>query len=361
MKNGFSGFSAQAVILITLAVASAIATVLAAVPNDASAQDVLEYCQSVRSWGMGTIGAADDSDPANAFFNPAIIASNPGAFLTSRYGCTFSLDSGYPRIYQVGAGLVARKTLSEGRAIKYGGGVSYATIDWGDIHYCSGPDWWDCPLVRPKESTVVTTLGAEVEFNSPISLGAGVSIKPWRYRSGEGTDYSATAIDWGLLLKACIIDEENAKLSANLGTGFLNLGDKYGPEGHEADQPRTFRYGLGMRYEGATSECFHNRFGVDVPVFSAVIDYELAQDRRDYSYERGRAWGVGAELSVLRVLYLRTGFFKDEYGTERDGMLGFGLGWTFKRGWCRFDLASYPDYWRDQDIFLYGLSAGLAL
>ena len=344
-----------------LVVAATTSMFTAGSPQDGSAQTVLEYGQSVRSWGMGAVGAADDNDPANVFFNPAIIASNTGAFFTSRYGCTFDFDSGYPRIYQVGAGLVARKTLSEGRAIKYGGGVSYAMIDWGDIHYCSGPDWWDCPIVRPKESTVVTTVGAEVEFNSPLSLGAGVSVKPWRYRSGEGTEYDATAIDWGLLLKARIIDEEGARLSASLGTGFLNLGGKYGPEAHEADQPRTFRYGLGMSYEGATSEYFHNRFGVDVPVLSAVVDYELTQDRRDYSYERGRAWGVGAEVSVLRILFLRTGFFKDEYDSQRDGMLGFGLGWSFKRGWCRFDLASYPSYWRDQDSFLYGLSAGLAL
>jgi hypothetical protein len=60
-------------------------------------------------------------------------------------------------------------------------------------------------------------------------------------------------------------------------------------------------------------------------------------------------------------LFLRTGFYKDDRSIQRDGMLGFGLGWTFKRGWCRFDLSSYPSYWKDQDTFLYGLSAGLTL
>ena len=327
----------------------------------ASAQYVLTYGQSVRSWGMGTIGAADDSDPANLFFNPAIIASSEGAFFTSGYWTHFASNDRYPLLYNVGAGLVGRRTLPAGRVVRFGGGIGYNKMDYGEVHYCRDLGTLPCPLARPKEASYSITGGAEVTFNSPLSAAVGLSVKPWRYNSGEGTVYEQTAYDGGLLLKATILDGEDAKLSTSIGAGFLNLGGKISANGHEYEQPKTFRYGLGLRYEGPTSGYFHDRFDVDLPICSVCVNYELIQDRTETKWERDRAWGVGTEVSILRILFLRTGFYKDDHGIERDGMLGFGLGWTFKRGWCRFDLASYPNYWEDRDKFLYGLSAGLTL
>lgn len=50
-----------------------------------AAAPVMAISTSIRSYGMGQTGVADDSDPANAFYNPALLASLNGAVLTVGY------------------------------------------------------------------------------------------------------------------------------------------------------------------------------------------------------------------------------------------------------------------------------------
>jgi hypothetical protein len=332
-------------------------------PTGASGQYLLTWSPSVRSWGMGTIGAADDGDLANVFFNPAVISSADGAFFTSGYWKMDIYDSKYPLLYNIGAGWAGRTTLRSGRIVRFGGGIRYNVFDLGQVMYCEDIfSYPSCPLVRSKETSFSLTAGAGLAFNRRVHAAAGLSIKPWNFSLGGRTQYKKTAYDLGLMIEATMLDEEGAKLSTTIGASFLNLGGDFETgEGHTSPLPRTYRYGLGMLYEGPTSGYFRDRFGVALPICSARIDYELTQDRTETRFERRRAWGVGAEVSILRILFLRTGFFKDDYSNARDGALGFGLGWTFRRGWCRFDFSSYPIGVDNRDRFLYGLSGGLTL
>ncbi len=335
------------------AIAGAVLVLSACLSNRASGQNLFAWVPSARAWGMGLIGAGDPTDPQNILFNPAIIASAEGEFVTTYYQ---KLDADMSR-YSIGGGWTGRTSSLFGEVIRFGGAFRYDVFDLGDICVIERlPFTLPCPTKRLKEKIYDVTAGVEVTANRRLSAGAGFSVKPWRSELDGEARETGTIFDAGLLVRTVILDLEDTKLSASVGAGFLNLG------GNEHTPSDLHRYGLGIHYEGATSRYFHERLGVDVPICSITVDYELTHEPEEAAFEHHRAWGAGAEVAFWRILFLRTGFFKSASSVRRDGAFGLGLGWTFKQGWARFDFASAPDAFtgREQDTFIYGLVGGFA-
>lgn len=336
--------SSRAVAALGLLIASVVFS-----PERALGQFILTRSPSIRSWGMGQLGAADDIDPANAFFNPAIISLAQGAFVTGGYEkFPAFLDL---RIYNVGAGGAMEISSREGVRWRLGGGVRYNVVDYGEYD-ARDINNVDLGVVHPKENYSSLTLGAGATFNEMYYFGAGVSVKPWRFDWGTEGIFTKTAVDLGLIFKADIIKNEGMKLSSSAGIGFLNLG---GAIEKNVDLPKVIRYGLGLHFEGPTSRRFEERFGVAVPTCSFTADYELSDDHTRDTFGKATQWGAGTEIGIMQILFLRNGFYRNEYG-QRLASFGLGLGLTLKRGWGRIDWASLPYGTKHENM--YGISFG---
>jgi hypothetical protein len=317
----------------------------------------LTYSPAMRSQGMGSVGVADDTDPANAFFNPAVIASARGAFLTFGYN-SFSGgwgDEGLDNYaYNVGAGGSFVRPLGEDWKYRIGAGLRYNSYK---VEFQSMPmHHSDMHLYRDSESYTSFTLGAGCALRNVFYGSLGLALKPWReeYGTEPYTTYSKTPYDFGLFARLRLAGTNEMTLSSSAGVSFLNLGGVI-HDNHAL--PETYRYGLGLHLLGIHSEYFRERFGADVPVIDVSVDYDFIDDRTQNGSGHGDTWALGTEIGLYQIFFVRTGYnHVSEYYDYTS--FGLGLGFTTKKFWGRFDVALVGQGYGDSYNEKYGLSLG---
>jgi hypothetical protein len=319
----------------------------------AASSTVFDVSPSVRSWSLGLAGVADDRDPANTYFNPAVISTSQGAFATSAWSKLYTFIADDISTYSVGAGYSFPGASAAGVEFRYGAGIRYNVIDWNEFE---ARDQYNnyLGIFHPRESSLSLTAGVGGTFRETFHGSAGFSIKPWWYDDGHLKE-SKTAWDMGLMFKTDVMIAGEMKLSPSVGVSFLNMGDEL--------FFRNNRYGIGAHLEGPRSRYFRERLGVEVPSFEVTALYDIIANRSSPHYEGEDTRGFGGELGVAQVLFLRIG----NYGTlgERtshfsNSTYGVGLGLTLTRGWGRFDYASVPQGTFSERVNKFGLSFGLS-
>jgi hypothetical protein len=318
-------------------------------PRCALGTGFLLVSPAMRSQGMGSVGVADDTDPANAFFNPAAIASTRGAFLTLGYN-SFTYDYGLESdvntyTYNVGAGAGFERALGDDITGRFGVGVRYNAFSREESFAYSTPH-------NDDEDYVSFALGVGCAMGDALYGGVGLAVKPWREKYGypPPETSSKTAYDIGFLARMQIIRTEKMTLSSSYGVSFLNLG---GTISRNYPLPKTYRYGFALHFEGENSGYCREHFCVDVPVLAASMAFDFIDGRP----QGGNDWGLGAEVALYQILFLRTGYtYLAENATYWS--FGLGVGFTFQRFSARFDIADVGQVLDSSYTDKYGLSLG---
>jgi hypothetical protein len=330
----------------------AVAPVALYVPTDSLAQEqfvrigtfaaqVLEYPRGARSVSMGWVGAADDTDPANVFYNPANI------FLSTDFSATQSYNDWIADISFLDVGAAGGRAFRTERPTQFrlAGCVRYTALSNdapdrviflpdGESRSFDFTDWY---------LTLALAGGVSTEM---FDAGVGFAAKPLRLGF---SDKSAWAFDVGLLAKAKLALGSDTRIVPSVGMSVLNMGSSIDFGTSTADLPGEKRVGLGVRFEASNAPAIEERFGRRVPIMTIAAN-------SDYVWRSGLgaedAMGVGFELGFIEVVALRLGFYDHLRDTGGSSITTYGVGlqWTEWNVTFGFDYARH-DLWTSDFIF----------
>lgn len=245
---------------------------------------------NARSIAMGDIGAADNSDPSTIFFNPANVCG------ASRiYGLVaqqrFEIDHD---IWLRSANTGFSASSAPGSPLMIGMNVGYARLDYGQS------------IVINAEGTALDTLDTYEDLAS-LTGGFGFRARSFELRLGGGVkmwrahfdrEIQATSFDAGLV--ATVHERYGAwNITPSVGGAMIDMGlDIQGPFGLSDPLPTRLNLGASLCIE--SSPC--TVLSAHVPLLAVVMQAEAIKPRHGDA-----EWGIGNELSVAQMLFVRTG------------------------------------------------------
>ncbi|HEU4364427.1 MAG TPA: hypothetical protein VFT13_03075 [Candidatus Krumholzibacteria bacterium] len=321
-------------ILAVLAVTCALA-----LPSPASAQTtkptygvatVLEFPTGTRAVGMGETGVADNTDPANIWFNPANVVAPARVYLRGSYWDWSPSDV----THSTGSAGGSWRGTAGSRPVAFG--VDFSTGKFGThteiitIFLPEGAGETD-----PAEYFWALTGGAGVILDDRWDVRVGAAARRyWRegldgfgFDAGTTVAYRAVASEWQVRPAAAV--------------AFVNLGSEL----QETDTfiqklPARFNYGLSLRIESHAVRVMK----ASVPLLAMTCSVDGVD--RFYGWES--SWSLGSEFALADILFLRAGTTHDE--TLRNwrsagspfSSLGVGLAVPIQSFRLRFDYARMP-------------------
>jgi hypothetical protein len=300
---------------------------------EAKYKGVLSFPRGVRAIGMGMTGTADHADPANVYYNPAVLAYGPGVALT---GGTNNWQSGID-ISDIGLSAAYRPTSRPRPNWRLGAGIRYARLDFE-------PSGTVMPAVIPGYASVdlsfsdwylATTVAGGYGFGN-LDIGLGFAVKYLEATAIGGSIINTWTYDAGVLAKYVIHRSEGTNIIPSVGVSGLNLGGTK-DEGSEIIRPATqVRYGAGLRLEALGAQEAGEPLSRTSPVLAITIDGELL-DFTDS--DRGLGSGVGVELSMVNILNIRYGYADKQFAFDYGQTFGGGIGYGWRQAWFRLDFA----------------------
>ena len=319
-----------------------------------TAAPVLQFPISARSAAMGETGAADNSDPANLYFNPANVVGKPRIYAQGSrwdYAPIFG-DEIDIWIGSASAGICYPRDESS-RVTSLCVDLAYGRLDYGKA-IATDPSGMPLGEFDAYEDYVVLTLGAGIRVATDWELRAGVAAKRIHLNYGlsappdEG-DISGFAFDTGVTLAR---DAAFAGWNATpaIAVALVNAGpDLEFPDGNHDPLPMRFHFGGSIRVESPTTRIL----SADVPVIAMVTNVDAVERFHDEEF----SWGIGSELAVAQIVFVRVGVsdYKDEFEFDSDQLSGWGVGVGLPAGpfRARFDFTETSVEYTDDK---YGLS-----
>jgi hypothetical protein len=294
---------------------------------------VLAFPRGVRSIGMGMTGAADDFDPANVYYNPAVLAFGPGAALT---GGTNNWLSGFD-ISDIGVS-ASYQPWSGGDSSHWhlGAGIRYARLDFESSGNTAPPiSGYPALDLSFSDWYLASTLAAGYHVGN-LGVATGFAVKYLEARTTGDNEISTWTFDTGLLVKYMIRRPEGTNIIPSLGVSALSLGGNKNVGSAVFDPVEQIRFGAGLRMESMAVQEEGNPLSSTSPVLAVTIDGELV-DYLDTDRELGS--GVGVEFSLFSILDIRYGYADKQLAFEYGQTFGGGIGYGWKRMWFRLDFA----------------------
>ena len=328
------------------------------VPAIAPAQIVLEIPVGVRSHGLGAGGVADDLEPANVFFNPAILSSLRGIYFNAErpdfpsFGSFGPLDFDH---YSLGLGGSYPIRVSPSREARIGIDLRYTKLDFGPSTTSIGGS---SATVDQFERYFGISLGAGITIDDRTHIGVGGTVKLFKAelvaRSAPPLIFNANlAEERGELFDLGLFASKRVQkgigtLITSAGISVLNLGGDLEfrlTTGSAAGffsnaPPKTIRFGVGFRMIGPQNDELTRKLGTPNPAWSLATHLEFEKPQ---SGQGGTVRG-GLESGILNLLFVRVGFFDPLgtfFGSDRPAETTWGLGLKFpyKRFETRIDYA----------------------
>ena len=301
---------------------------------------VLQDPISARVTAMGFTGAADNSDPANVWFNPANAVGATGVYATYSFWKVDPYFGGRDSDVQF-------DRWAAGGSFRIADGVDLgvgATL--GELDYSSGvvtdPQGNVLGEIDPWERYFSLAIAVESRVSERVDVRAGIAGK--RYWTDFGSelftgmsgfeDPEGFAFDIGATaavptsFSGWMVTPALALAYVNFG-GEIDVGDYYEPDPF----PARIHAGVSVRVDGPDVALGSAR----VPLLSFVNNIDLTDRLHGESY----SWGMGAELAVLQVLFLRAGM-EDEQNESNEvdpAAWSIGIGVPVGPFRARFDYA----------------------
>jgi hypothetical protein len=307
---------------------------------------VLQYPISARSAGMGETGVADNSDPANLFFNPANVV---GPACVYAQGSRWDLNTFADDIWTGGGSAGVR--LDSGDRMTLGADLAYGRLDYGETIVTS-PSGIPLGEYHSFEDYVALTLGAGIRFDDwELRLGGAGKRYDAHYGPAEVSmqteafEFDAFAFDIGAtLVRPCPVGEW--AVTPALAVALVNFGSDIETPVGDDPLPTRFHFGTSVAIASPTVRIL----SADVPVIAAVYNVEAIERFHDSYF----SWAIGGELVVAQMLFLRAGTtdLDDENRSDYDSRSGWGVGVGFPAGAmrARFDYTKTSADYQDKKL-----------
>jgi hypothetical protein len=331
-----------AVGLLTAGPSVARAQVYAAAP-------VLQIMISARGSSMGVTGVADNSDPANIYFNPANVVGAARVYAQgSRWDFIPVLA---PDIWIGGGSAGICQQRADSRLATLSADVSYGRLDYGESTV-TDPSGFPLGTFKAYEDYLALTLGAALRVADTWDLRVGIAGKrvhlnygPEAFTtSGEDNDIDGFAFDAGITLaRRAVVSDWN--VVAAFALAVLNNGpDLEFPSGNSDPLPGRFHFGSSIRVDSPTVRVL----SAEVPMVAFVYNLEGVERFHGDDF----SWGIGGEFALAQVLFVRAGVsdHEDRVPYDRREVSGWGVGLGLPAGSfrARFDFARTSAIWEDQ-------------
>jgi hypothetical protein len=295
---------------------------------------VLQDPINARATAMGFTGAADNSDPANVWFNPANAVGATGAYATySFWRVDIFEDVQFDR-WVAGGSFPIADGVDLGVSATFGElayGTSIVTDTQGNI--LAEFEAWERYL------SIALAAGARV--SDRVDVRAGVAGK--RYWTDFGAEWftqtsgfenpEGFAFDVGATV-AVPTSCSGWMVTPALALAYVNFGGEIDEGGDRSDPfPSRIHAGASVRVDGPDIALG----SAHVPLLSFVNNVDLTDRLHGEPY----SWGMGVELAVLQILFLRSGMQDEQdQGYEVDpAAWSVGIGLPVGPLRARFDYA----------------------
>jgi hypothetical protein len=293
--------------------------------------DAMAFPRGVRSIGMGLTGTCDDNDPANVYYNPAVLAYGPGIGLN---GGTNNWTSGFD-ISDIGISAAYRASPASRRGWHVGAGVRYVTMDFEGSDELQPTAIGTPPPIHAFNDWYLASAMAGGYSPGNFDLAAGFAVKYLDAGQIEGVDFSTWTYDVGAMVKYTYHRQDGLDVVTSGGVSGLSLGaGDGGPD--EVKPVEQLRAGLGIRLEAAGTQESGEPIGWQSPILAVAINGEVV----DYvDTDRDPGSSVGVEMAMANILSIRYGYADKQYTFDYGQTFGGSLGYGWNRAYFRFDLA----------------------
>jgi hypothetical protein len=324
-----------AVFLITLGVTATKAFAL----NTAAV--LLTYPVHPRVIGMGETGVADNSDPTTVFYNPANVVANPKVYLR---GARETFEEDFLSDLWVGrfSGGVSWQTGGK-NPLRFGADVTFGRFDYGTVTVTD-----DVPGATPMEFSMfedVLSLALGVGFTSgPWDFRVGTSVKRWwaKFPPAQFTQDNIDENPDAMAFDAGVVAAWHQTVAGwnvvpALGVSAIDMGSDVEVVEGEADPlPTRFIFGPSVRIESPSQKLG----SAMVPMIAVVCNADGMQPK-EQGFRNDFEWGIGSELAIAQIFFLRAGSHTYKYDDEYVSFGGWsvGLGMPIGPVRARFDYA----------------------
>ncbi len=282
---------------------------------------------------MGSTGIADGNDPWNLIRNPAVIGAIEGIYFSgSSNGAFFEENADIGWLAGAGWNLKGNRNV-----IRFSAAVHGINLYQG--HSC------------PDDRYTGFTGAVELEAGNGLIAGFGVTARnledvcceySWSTIPAQNTA-SGWAWDYGVRIGYLHHNSDGGRTIAIFGGSLnrrLEMNRFCNPElaSYYSDaSPWEYRLGITLLYEGRSIHTINKRLGFEAPLVTIMTNIE-----EDFIEGCGGSlFSFATELSLLKLLYLRTGVVS---GLSRsDVTFGAGVGISSKRVDFRIDMATYTN------------------
>ena len=290
---------------------TAIVAIACAIPSAAPAQDPFEkieyeridamaFPRGVRSIGMGMTGTCDDTDPANAYYNPAVLAYGPGIGLN---GGTNNWTSGFD-IIDVGISAAYRASTASRSGWNVGAGIRYVTMEFDGRDELHPTAIGTPPPIHTFNDWYLASTMAGGYSPGNFDLAVGFAVKYLDAGQIDGVDFSTWTYDVGAMAKYTYHRQDGLDVVTSGGVSGLSLGANDGGPDAIASVEQ-LRAGLGIRLEAAGTQESGEPIGWQSPILAIAVNGEVV-DYVDTGRDPGSS--VGMEMSMANSLSIRYGY-----------------------------------------------------
>jgi hypothetical protein len=308
---------------------------------------VLDFPVGIRNMGMGGTGAADMTQPANGYFNPASLAWTDATWLS--YGhedLFFDFEMHDARLtsgYRWGDD-PSRNSWRLGGAIGYTG-INVEPMVVRTIFLPDGSG----EMYDPDDYYLTTAVaGAWERGGQSIAVGVAAKYVQLEYAADEPTSW---AFDYGLVAAKSFISG-GSMLRPRVGFSTTNVGGEIEYDDFFVDIAGETRMGLGFDFASSPTRTW----GRDVAPVSVSLDADYVDPETRDTY-----WALGWETNVMQFVQVRAGYRWFDLDNYNVVTLGAGIGWDFGAVIVRVDYThvSEPSFFGvDRDRDLLGATVG---
>jgi hypothetical protein len=266
---------------------------------------LLRYPANARIVAMGDIGVSDNSDPSTIFFNPANVCARNriyGVVSQQRWDSADFLPDDF-HVRRANAGF--SRGSSAGSPWTFGADIGYGRFSYGES-IATNTDGTVLDTIDTYEE--VGSLGVGVGFRATetLELRFGAGVKHWHAHFagaevGNGPsviEFGGTSFDAGFV--AALHERYGAwNITPGVGAAIIDAGPDVEVDGFGSDPlPTRLNFGASVRIESAPVDVL----SAHVPLLAVVCQSDGIKPLHD-DFE----WGIGNEIAVAQILFLRNG------------------------------------------------------
>jgi hypothetical protein len=267
-----------------------------------SAAILLTSPANARIAAMGDIGVSDNSDPSTIFFNPANVCAAPRVYGFASQQRYESYDD--LKLRRANAGFSWQSGPQSPWSI--GADIGYGRLSYGES-ILTDVEGNPVDTVDTYEDVVSLTAGMGFHASETLEFRLGGGAKIWRAHfpgpdvSSEGSTllkFDATSFDAGLAVS--LHERYGAwNITPSFAAAIIDAGqDIEDPNGGSEPLPTRLNAGASVRIESSPVDVL----SAHVPLVAVVCQADGIKPIHD-----DLEWGIGTEIAVAQMLFLRNG------------------------------------------------------